>query len=677
MRQSPSGGATIHVDAVPFDLKAGREQRRIGLLFGLTGLVLFGLMALVGLAMRLHQADAPGISDEWFYRLMTLHASGMIAGVLLAMLGGLWYVVRDVVPGLDYGRAMACYAAAVGGVVLVVIAVVIGGFAAGWTFLYPLPFSAVGAWPTWSTVVFLAGMGLLGVGFVIYCIDVLKAVTEAYGGLAGALGISWLRGKGEAPPPQVIAATAVSLQGIIASAVGMTIVIALINRVIDGDAAINPLWAKNLTYFFGHTLANLVIYLAAGMIYVLVPLYAGRQWKTSKPLVIGWLGTIAFVLTAYGHHLYMDFVQPGAIQVVGLVASSAASLPVAVVTIYTAMMLVWGSRYRWTLTSILLFLGFVGWAIGGTGAVIDSSIPVNFHFHNTLWVPAHFHNYMLMGVGLWTLALTSYLLERASGRTASRKVAIFSPVAMVVGGYGLIYVWYFSGALGVPRRWAVHPDGTEAWSLVGSVFAVIFLLGLLVLLIEFVRMGREGWARRREAVDNPAPARERSVEGPVAPRIAGGSNGFRPMVVSYWGLVAAVAIGVAALFVFYPPVGEASEVSVKYHHLAHAVQFFAGAMLGAAFASAPQVRRRFPGGVNSGLAIALIAPVLMLLAMVPVLYGDLVDSDILHILYHLLMLLFGVLTGLGAAMLGRVVGWTVLFTSVGMALLYAPGVTGG
>ncbi len=665
--------ATIHPDAAAIDPPVGAHQRRIGLLFGATGLTLFLLMALLGLAMRLTQSDAIGISDEWFYRLMTLHASGMLAGVLLAMMGGLWYVVRAIVPRLDAGRAMAAYAAIVVGVVLVLVAVVFGGFAAGWTFLYPLPFESAGMWPTWSTVLFLIGMGLVGVGFTIYCIDTLKSVTETWGGLSGALGLAWLRGRVDAPPPpQAIAATAVSLQGIIAGAVGMTILVALLDHTIDDTITLDPLWAKNLTYFFGHTIANLIIYLAAGMIYVLVPLYAGRQWKTSKPLVIGWLGTIAFVLTAYGHHLYMDFVQPGAFQVVGLVASSAAALPVAVVTIYTAMMLVWGSRYRWTLTSILIFLGFAGWAIGGAGAVIDSAIPVNFHFHNTLWVPAHFHNYLMMGVGLWVMALVSYLLERASGRTASRLVTIAAPSLMVVGGYGLVYAWYFSGALGVPRRWAGHPDGTEVWSLVGSLFAVVFLIGFLTMVVEFVRMGREAWAGRGEApAREPLPAGA-SVEAPAAP-----GGGFRPMVGTYWGLVVAVAMGVAALFVFYPPVNEASEVSVKFHHLAHAVQFFAGAMLGAAAGSAPAALRRFPGRVNGGLAVALIAPVAMLLVMIPLIYQDLTGNDFLHAAYHLVMVLLGFVTGLAAALLGRVAGWAVLLTSVAMALMFAPGVTGG
>lgn len=663
-------GMTIHPEASSYDLEAGQAQRRVGWLFGGTGLALFFLMALVGLAMRLSQADTVVLSDDWFYRLMTLHGAGMLAGVLLAMMGGLWYVVRDVVPGLDFGRALASYVAIVAGVVLVLISIVFGGFAAAWTFLEPLPFESADAWPLWATTVFLVGMGLLGVGFVIYCIDVLKAATETYGGLFGALGISWLRGKGEAPPPQVIAATAVTIQGIIAGAVGMTIVVAMIDRVIDSSVLLDPLWAKNLIYFFGHTLANLIIYLAAGMIYVLLPLYAGRQWKTSKPLVIGWIGTICFVMTAYAHHLYMDFVQPGAMQVIGLVASSAASLPVAVVTIYTAMMLVWGSKFRWTLTSVLFFVGFVGWAVGGIGAVIDSSIPVNFHFHNTLWVPAHFHNYLLMGVALWVLAMISYMLERASGRTAGRRVSIFAPVTMVLGGYGLVYVWYFSGALGVPRRWSIHPEGTEIWSLAGSLFAVVFLIGLTVMLIEFFRMGKEAWAKRGETVTSRAP------DVPLPAPVAGGS-GTQTMITSYWGMVLTISVGVAALFVFYPPINEASEVTVKYHHLAHAVQFFAGAMLGVAAASAPQFIRRFPGGINGGVLLGLLAPVVMLLLMVPMLYADLVDSGPLHIAYHLVILALGVITGLGAAMLGRVAGWAVLFTSVGMALLYAPGVTGG
>ncbi|MCO5316577.1 MAG: cbb3-type cytochrome c oxidase subunit I [Solirubrobacterales bacterium] len=666
---------TIHPAAQEFDPPVEGSQRRIGLLYGVTGLAVFLLMVLAGILMRLTQGDALAINDDWFYRLMTLHASGILVGVLMAMMGGLWYVMRSVVPQLDYKLALASWGIIVLGVVFALVSILIGGYAGAWTFLWPLPFETANAWSEWATVTYLLALVLVGVGFVIYCIDMLRAITNHYGGLAQALGYSWLFGRAKTPPPpQTIAAAATVILGIGASTVGMVILIALLDHAIDDSVTLDALWAKNLTYFFGHTLANLIIYLAAGMLYVLVPLYAGRQWKTSKPLVIGWMGTLVFVFTAYFHHLYMDFVQPGAFQAIGVISSSAAALPVAVVTVYTGMMLVWGSKYRWNLTSILFFLGFLGWVIGGAGAVIDSSIPINFKFHNTLWVPAHFHNYMLMGVGLWVLAMVSYLLERGSGSPVSKANAFLSTGALVVGGYGLVYVWYFTGALGVPRRWAEHPGGTEGWSLIGGIFAIIFLVGMLMLILEFLRMGRLAWKRRHEIAAAPAP-----IAGGSLPAVSEGAadDGFMSMIRTHRGLVITIAAGVAALFVFYPPLTEASENSIKLHHLVHAIQFLAGAMFGAAIGSATNVMRRFPGGAYAGLIIALIAPVIMLLLMIPMVYQDLVSNDLLHGAYHLVMIALGAITGIASAQLGRYAGWTVLLTSVGMALLFAPGVTGG
>ncbi len=664
----------LHPNAGALDLDVGRVERRVGFTYGVTGLVLFGLMVLVGIALRYTQAEGPGgFTDDWFYRFMTLHGAGMIAGILLALMGGLWYVVRSSVPTLDAGRAMAAYWAMVGGVGLVLVSVVFGGFAAAWTFLYPLPFESAGQWESWATVLFIIGIALVGISFTIFCIDVLKAVTETYDGLAGALGLRWLRGRSDTPPPPAaIAGTAVAVQGIIAGAVGMTILVALANHLVDDSVTLDPLWAKNLTFFFGHTTANLTIYLGAGMLYVLVPLYAGRPWKTTKPIVYGWMGTICFVMTAYAHHLYMDFVQPGGFHVMGVIASSAAALPVAVVTIYTGMMLVWGSRYRWSLTSILFFLGFVGWTLGGVGAVMDSAIPLNFRLHNTLWVPAHFHSYMLMGTALWVMGFVSYLLERSSGRTAGPRVTKFGVGGMVVGGYGLIYAWYFSGAMGIPRRWSEHPGNSSYWSVIATAFAIIFLIAFLVIAVEFVRMALEARARRRGGGDASVVT--------AAPAVPTGSTvtaAFRPMVTTYWGLVAMVAVGVASLFVLYPPLVRASEASVSYHHLSHAVQYFAGAMLGAALGSTPSIIRRFPWGTNGGLTVALVTPVVMLMVMIPLIYNDLVTNDLVHVGYHLIMVVLGIITGLGAAALGRVAGWLVLLTSVGMAVLYAPGVTGG
>jgi cytochrome c oxidase subunit 1 len=669
--------------------------------------LLFALMGLLGLTMRLTQADVLGVSPSWFYRIMTLHGAGMLAGALLAMMGGLWLVLRSDVP-LSLGRMLVSYAGVLLGAALVVIATIAGGFAPGWTFLWPLPFSAAGEWSLWATVVFLVGMLVIGAGFFIYCVDVLHRVTTTYGGLARALGIPVLRGRPEeAPPPQAIAATVTAIFGLVASAVGTTMLMTLVIRAIDSSVGIDALWAKNLTYLFGHTLANLIIYLGAGVVYVLVPRFAGRPWKTTTPLVVGWLITLVLVLSVYSHHLYMDFVQPAGLQYISMAASFGSALPVAVVTIFTGMMLIWGSRYRWTLASTLLYLGFVGWAIGGAGAVIDSVIPLNFRLHNTLWVPGHFHTYLLLGVILWALALLAHLLERAAGRPAARWPARLAVVGMLVGGYGLVAAWYVSGALGVPRRYAVHPIGTEGYSLAASIFTMVFALGFLILLAEFAALARDGWARRPRAA--PAPPALTSEQYALrwtefrrrlalAPSLAAGPQGAGPrapgrrepgpsaqdLLVPPLATPAQLALGmaaaVAAIVFFLPAVADPGEDHVQLHHLAHAGQFLFGLALGLTLASLPTafaVLSRPRWASDAGLAAAIVAPLVMLLLMTPSIYESLDAHPALHALYHVGIAALGLVTGVGCAVLGRLTGFVVAVASLGMAVVFAAGVTGG
>ncbi|MCZ7589834.1 MAG: cbb3-type cytochrome c oxidase subunit I [Gaiella sp.] len=656
--------SVVHPRGTELLATARVDERRIAWLFVCTGIALFGVMGLMGLAMRLNQAEVVTLSDSWFYRLMTLHGAGMLVAVLLAAMGALWFTLRATVP-LHLGRMVFTYLSILGGAVLVLIAVLIGGFAAGWTFLWPLPFDSFGAWRPWSTDVFLVGLLLVGAGFFVFCLDVLMQTTATYGGLQRALGISYLRNRDDSPPPPVaLAAMAVAIEGLIATAVGTTIVVALIGRAIDSGLEMDALWAKNLTYMFGHSIFNLVIYLFAGAVYVLLPGYAGRPWKTTKPIVVAWLFTIVFVATAYGHHLYMDFVQPAWASGVASIASFGAALPPAVVTIFTGVVLIWGSRYRWTLASTLLYLGFMGWAIGGTGAVIDSLIPLNFKFHNTLWVAGHFHTYLLMGVVLWTFALFVRMLEESAGRTARDGVSAFSLGALLVGGYGLVGVWYVSGALGVPRRWAIHPEGSAGYSLVASIFAIVFAVGFLVLLLECLRLARIASVQRWERI----PAPRRSLPARAAPE---------PLLSTGYQFAAVCAATVVFVGSYAPPITDAVESSIRYHHLQHAAMYLVGLLVGVAFASLPAVFARIRSHPNLGITLVIAAPVVMMLGMVPAVYESLEPNWGLHLLYHIGMAALGVVTGLAAGALGLVAGRLVFVLSIGMALMYAAGVTGG
>ena len=652
----------LHPRAAAFTVTARGVERRFGLLFAVTGLVLIAMMGVLGLLMRLSQARVIHLSPTWFYRLLTLHGTGMLAGSVLMGMGALWYVLRSTVL-LRPSWMAATYALMLAGAGAVLVATLVGGFGAGWTFLPPLPFDPAGQWSTWAADLFLAGNLLVGAGFAVFCIDVLEQTTTTYGGLARTLGLQFLRGREpEAPPPQAIAGTVVAIDGLLAAAVGTTILIGLLGRTYDHSVGIDALVAKNLVYFFGHSVFNLTLYLFAAAIYVLVPRYAGRPYTATKPFVAGWMGSLVFIATAYSHHLYMDFVQPTWAAIISETVSYAALIPVAVVTIYSMTMLVWGSRYRWTLASTLLYVGLVGWAIGGTGAVIDSVIPINFRFHNTDWVIAHFHTYLILGVVVWGIAFLAHLLERDAGRTSSPAARTWTVALLLVGGFGLTGTWFVEGALGVPRRYAIQPAGTHAYNLVGAGFALLLAVGFLALFLQLATLARASRQRRVESQEPP----------PLdLPRLARRGVPLASPAQLAFG-VAACVVGLAF---FFPEIVNASETGTRYHHLDHAGQFFLGAMLGLLLGSVPAISQRLGDHASIGMVTVLAAPTLMMLLMVPRIYEPLERHSYEHALYHLAMAAFGLLTGLGATRLGLVAGRLMFVLSIGMPIMFAAAMT--
>jgi len=445
--------------------------------------VLFPVLVLAGVYMRAVQADGLVGFQTWFYPMMTLHGVGMV---------GVWFVAAmacaaDVLskytePSPGIGRL--AIAGTVLGVLLLLASVFLGRFAAGWYFLYPLPLQ--GEWPLWSTVVFLLSITVLGATWLIWALDLLRAIAARYS-LAHALGWHYLAGRTQPELPPVILIVTVSLIAAIAALLAGVITLVLFYGELVAGVNNDALLMKNLVFFFGHTLVNLSMYLGVAVAYDVLPEYAGRPWKTNRIVVMSWNAVLLIVLVAYFHHLYMDFVQPGILQYLGQIASYVSAIPAAVVTIFGALLLVYRARMTWNLASLLFFVGLAGWAIGGVGAVIDSTISANLRLHNTLWVPAHFHTYMLAGLAFLVLAYFYHRCQATAG-TSERPGLHRLTVAVLVGGaYGLFFMFYIAGAYSVPRRFALYPVDLSHGALyaqAAAIFAWVFLFGFLLYLAQ-------------------------------------------------------------------------------------------------------------------------------------------------------------------------------------------------
>ncbi len=477
------------------DVVNGRAGMRVMWTYIGTGLAIFSLMLLAGILLRAAQAGWLPVDPGTFYSILSLHGAGMIVAMAIAGLGTLWYLVRRETD-LDERIAFLAYGFFVAGVISVIVSVFPGRYGSLWTMLYPLPF--VGTyWPSWATGTWLVGNALVMLGFMLWCAQILGALLARYGGVRGMLAIDYVfRNRaftdsgGKPPPPAMFAAAITAFDGFVTGTVGLVIGTALLVHWIDPSVAINPLWAKNLTYLFGHSIANLTMYMAVAGVYVGLPMCTKRAYHTSPQLAVAWWATLLFVIIAYFHHLYMDFAQMQWMQFVGEIASYFAAIPVVVVTVYGGVMLAHRSGMRWSLGSVFLYAGMIGWVVGGIGALLDATIPANVDLHNTLWVPGHFHTYLLEGVLLFTLGWVFVNLEQRADAVSSLLTRWLVGLGMFGGGALFLLPFYSAGAAGVPRRYAVEPPPGPFWASVATVGAIVFVAGFAICVIEGIRLTR-------------------------------------------------------------------------------------------------------------------------------------------------------------------------------------------
>jgi cytochrome c oxidase subunit 1 len=475
--------------------------QRVALVYLYIAFVLILAMGLFGLAMRLSHAGAlplnPALYDEFF----TLHGAGMIAATLLGAMGG---VVAVLTPAARLNLRLLWIGLVlyVLGVCYVPIAVLLGGFSAGWTVLYPLPLAYQAGWTAWSAFAFLLGYLFVALGFAAWCLAILLGTVSAYGGLGRALAwpliFSGEHARDSEPQPylQDIVATVIALYGLGSVVVGAAYLIPIFGQGLGVNGPVNALVMKNLLFLFGHNMVNMTIYLGAALVYAILPQYAGRTWKTTR------LGAIAInlllisMLLPYTHHLYQDFVNTIPLNLIGEFGSYLSSIPVLLVTVLGGLLLIYRSGMRWAVPSILIVIGFWGWIVGGLGALVDATVPVNQVYHNTLWVPAHFHAYYLLGAVAFVVAFLYHLTMRLSGHEesgASRAAAWLYGI----GGAGFVLMFFIAGVMGMPRRYAIPVPGTGETTLaaIGAAFAAVTGLAILRLAYDILSQLGPAWRR--------------------------------------------------------------------------------------------------------------------------------------------------------------------------------------
>lgn len=448
-------------------------------LYLITAVAVFLLMMLVGLTMRLGQATWVNVDPVLFYKFLSLHGAGMVGTASLATTAVMWFFLRKYVR-LHLWAFVGNYILFMLGVVCIIASIVLGGYGALWTFLYPLPAQGLGLWSPHTAALFMAGYLLIGVGSLLFYLDAAAAIIKVHGNLSRALGLQWLLGGNIDPghPKTVVASTMVIIANSLGILAGAVVLVMSLVSIFYPQVTLDALLAKNLTYWFGHMYINASVYMGVIAVYELLPRYTGRPYPISRPFLWSWALSTVFVVVVFPHHLMIDFAQPRWLTIMGQVVSWGAGFPVFLVTMYGALTNLYRSGIRWTMPSRLMVLSLFGWAAGIVPAILDGTVRNNLVMHNTQWVPGHFHFYLLIGVLAMVLALMFHVIgsrvEAAPNATSDRMgFAVY-----LVGGLVFTFAFLDAGRLSVARRMATHLPEWTLTDKVGSIGAILVVLAM-------------------------------------------------------------------------------------------------------------------------------------------------------------------------------------------------------
>ena len=472
-----------------------RRAGRIALKYLFTWFGIFLAGGLMGLTMRSQQANLINIGSSPFYILMTMHGQFMFIGLgTFGMMGVTWYVLAKVLhTDLDYKFIDAIYWILVVGFTLIGISGLYGEFAAGWYFLYPLPlYAAQDQWTLWGVATFSLGELLVGLGIILYTIEVLMVISRKGGrGIRNALN-AIVRGLGfdgvmktkDKFHVSVFPLTANALDMLIATIpLAALLIVMFIGATADPNFGLNVGIADNMFWYFGHPIVYQLLFPAIAAMYLLFQTYSNRRWIGYATTGGIWVLAALTNLLVWGHHLYLYPFQPLPANFLAQLSTMGISI-VSAVSIYSLLAMAWKGGIKWDPPVLFTYMAIFGWLEGGFSGVAQAMIGWNLYLHNTLWIVGHFHLFALMVVAMTAIAMIYYIVPRIYP-----EVNLYDKWSKVhfwmslIGGYGFVNVWMAEGILGVPRRYAYHymlavyGIPVPNLDLLGVIFATILGIG--------------------------------------------------------------------------------------------------------------------------------------------------------------------------------------------------------
>jgi cytochrome c oxidase subunit 1 len=254
----------------------------------------------------------------------------------------------------------------------------------------------------------------------------------------------------------------------------------------------------------------------------IIPTFARKQLFGYASMVYA-TAAIAFLsFIVWAHHMF-TVGMPVAGELYFMYATVMIAVPTAVkVFNWTATMwkgsMTFETPMLWAIAFVFLF------TIGGFTGLMLGVAPVDFQYHDTYFVVAHFHYVLVTGAVFAIIAGAYYWLPKWTGNMYDEKLSKWHFWLSVISVNVLFFPQHFLGLAGMPRRIPDYAVQFAEFNMMSSIGGFVFGLSQLLFLyivIKSIRGGVKATDEVWEGADGlewtvPSPAPYHTFETPPA-----------------------------------------------------------------------------------------------------------------------------------------------------------------
>jgi cytochrome c oxidase subunit 1 len=457
------------------------NHKDIGTLYLLFSLAMFmfgGAMAMV-IRLELFQPGLQIVDPHFFNQMTTMHALVMVFGAVMPAFVGLanWLIPMMIgAPDMALPR-MNNWSFWILPFAFTMLASTLfmdgGAPAGGWTLYAPLVLQTGDAFPF-----LIFAIHLLGISSVMGAINVVATIMNMR-----APGMTLMKMPLFVWTWFITAYLLIAVMPVFAGAVTMLLTdkffgTSFFNAAGGGD----PVLFQHIFWFFGHPEVYIMILPAFGVVSAIIPTFARKPLFGYSSMVYA-TASIAFLsFIVWAHHMF-TVGMPLAGELFFMYATMMIAVPTGV-KVFNWVSTMWKGSMTFE-TPMLFALGFViMFTIGGFSGLMLAITPVDFQYHDTYFVVAHFHYVLVTGSIFSLMAAAYYWMPKWTGHMYNEKLGKIHFWLSTIFVNILFFPQHFLGLAGMPRRIPDYSVQFADWNMVSSIGG--FGFGLTQLLFVYI-----------------------------------------------------------------------------------------------------------------------------------------------------------------------------------------------